>query len=92
MILYQRGALPNVTRCHVHDLRRTPITRMPDPGFELFIAHKMANHVLPGVLAHYNHNEYMPHREAALKAWAHRIDEMTKPDSKVVAGRFGQAA
>ena len=91
-ILFERGALPNVTRCHVHDLRRTLITRLPDLGFELFIAHKIANHALPGVLAHYNHNEYMPQREAALKAWAHLIDEMAKPDSKVVAGRFGQAA
>ena len=76
----------------MHDLRRTLITRLPDLGFELFIAHKIANHALPGVLAHYNHNEYMPQREAALKAWAHLIDQMTKPDSKVVAGRFGQAA
>lgn len=92
MILFERGALPNFTRCHVHDLRRTLITRLPDLGFELFIAYKIANHALPGVLAHYNHNEYMPQREAALKAWAHLIDEMTKPDSKVVAGRFGQAA
>jgi len=92
MILFERGALPNVTRCHVHDLRRTLITRLPDLGFEFFIAHKIANHALPGVLAHYNHNEYMPQREAALKAWAHLIDKMAKPDSKVVAGRFGQAA
>lgn len=28
MILFERGALPNVTRCHVHDLRRTLITRL----------------------------------------------------------------
>lgn len=50
MILFERGALPNVTRCHVHDLRRTLITRLPDLGFELFIAHKIANHALLGVL------------------------------------------
>ena len=84
-MLFARGALPNVTRCTVHDLRRTLITRLPDLGFELFIAHKIANHVLPGVLAHYNHNEYMSQREAALKAWAHLIVEMANPDSKVVS-------
>ena len=92
LLLFVRGALPNVTRCHVHDLRRTPITRLPDLGFEPFIAHKIANHVLPGVLAHYNHNECLPQREAALKAWAHLIDEMAKPGSKVVAARFGKPA
>ncbi len=81
--VFERGALPNVTRCTVHDLRRTLITRLPDLGFEPFIAHKIANHVLPGVLAHYNHNEYMQKREEALKAWAHLIDEMAKPESKV---------
>ncbi len=81
--LFKRGELPNVTRCTVHDLRRTFITRLPDLGFELFIAHKIANHVLPGVLAHYNHNEYMQQREAALKAWAHLVTELAKPDSNV---------
>jgi len=71
--LFRRGLLPSVTPCHVHDLRRTLITRLPDLGFEPFLAHKIANHVLPGVMAHYNHNEYLPQREAALKAWAERI-------------------
>lgn len=76
--LFARGALPNVTRCVVHDLRRTLITRLPDLGFEPFIGHKIANHVLPGVLAHYNHNAYEAQREAALKAWAERVEALAK--------------
>lgn len=76
--LFVRGALPNVTRCVVHDLRRTLVTRLPDLGFEPFIGHKIANHVLPGVLAHYNHNTYEAQREAALKAWANRIEALAK--------------
>lgn len=76
--LFARGALPNVTRCVVHDFRRTLITRLPDLGFEPFIGHKIANHVLPGVLAHYNHNSYEAQREAALKAWADRIEALAK--------------
>jgi len=67
----------------VHDLRRTLITRLPDLGFELFIGHKIANHVLPGVLAHYNHNSYEPQREAALKAWAGRIEALVKGENVV---------
>lgn len=33
--------------------RHTLITRLPDLGFEHFIGHNIANHVLPGVLEHY---------------------------------------
>lgn len=76
--LFVRSALPNVTRCVVHDFRRTLVTRLPDLGFEPFIGHKIANHVLPGVLAHYNHNTYEAQREAALKAWADRIEALAK--------------
>jgi integrase len=32
--LFKSGKLPNVTPCHVHDFRRTLITRLPDLGFE----------------------------------------------------------
>ena len=76
LTLFKRNALPNVTPCVVHDLRRTLITRLSDLGFEPFIGHKIANHVLPGVLAHYNHNAYEAQREAALRAWAERIEIM----------------
>lgn len=71
--MFKRGHLPGITQCHVHDLRRTLITRLPDLGFEPFIGHKIANHVLPNVLAHYNHAEYLPERKRALHAWAERI-------------------
>lgn len=83
LTLFNKGALPNVTRCHVHDFRRTLITRLPDLGFEPFIGHKIANHVLPGVLAHYNHNAYEAQREAALKAWAERIEALAKGENVV---------
>ncbi len=72
--MFRRGALKNITPCHVHDFRRILISRLPDLGFEPFIGHKIANHVLPGVLGHYNHNEYLTQREAALRAWADRIE------------------
>ncbi|MBZ0104610.1 MAG: integrase arm-type DNA-binding domain-containing protein [Sulfuricella denitrificans] len=88
LTLFNKGALPNVTRCHVHDFRRTLITRLPDLGFEPFIGHKIANHVLPGVLGHYNHNSYEPQREAALKAWASRIEELVTGDNIVQLQRM----
>ena len=76
LTMFKGGKLPNVTQCHVHDFRRTLITRLPDLGFEPFIGHKIANHVLSGVFAHYNHNSYEEQREAGLKAWALRIEAL----------------
>ena len=78
--LFKSGKMPNVTRCHVHDFRRTLISRLPDLGFEPFIGHKIANHVLSGVFAHYNHNSYEAQRKAALEAWADRIEALVTSD------------
>lgn len=75
--MFKAGKLPNVTQCHVHDFRRTLISRLPDLGFEPFLGHKIANHVLSGVFAHYNHNSYEEQRKAALEAWAARIETLT---------------
>lgn len=76
LTMFKRGTLPNVTPCHVHDFRRTLISRLPDLGFEPFLGHKIANHVLGGVFGHYNHNSYEEQREAALKAWAVKLDTL----------------
>ncbi len=75
--LFKAGKLPNVTPCHVHDFRRTLISGLPDLGFEPFLGHKIANHVLSGVFAHYNHNSYEELRSKALRAWAARITTMS---------------
>jgi len=89
--LFKRGALPAVTPCHVHDLRRTLITRLPDLGFESFVGHKIAGHVLPGILAHYNHNEYLSKRQAAMKTWAEQIHFLSS-EKKIIPLRQPTAA
>jgi integrase len=89
--MFKRGQLPNVTPCHVHDFRRTLVSRLPDIGVEAFVGHKIANHRLPGVLGIYNHAEYLPEREAALKKWADRI-ELLAAKGTVIQGSFKQAA
>ena len=76
-ILFKRGSLPNVTPCHVHDFRRTLITRLPDLGFEYIIGNKIANHKLMGVMGHYNHAEHLPERKRALEVWANQIQPVT---------------
>jgi len=78
LTMFKHGKLTNVTQCHVHDFRRTLISRLPDLGFEPFLGHKIANHVLSGVFAHYNHNSYETQRKAALEAWAARIEMLAR--------------
>jgi len=85
--LFKGSKLPNVTRCHVHDFRRTLITRLPDLGFAPFMGHKIANHVLSGVFAHYNHNSYEEQRKAALEAWAARIETLTSGTNVIQMAR-----
>lgn len=76
LTLFNTKKLPNVTRCHVHDFRRTLITRLPDLGFEAWLGHKIANHVLSGMFDRYNHNTYDQQQKAALEAWAARLEAL----------------
>lgn len=75
-MMFKAGKLPNVTRCTIHDFRRTLISRLPDLGFEPFLGHKIAGQILSGVFAHYNHNSYEAQRKLALDAWAARIESL----------------
>ena len=74
LTLFKRGLLPDVTQCHVHDFRRTLITRLPELGFDPLIGNKIANHKLQGVLGHYNHAEHLSERKRALEDWAEWIE------------------
>ena len=90
--LFKGGKLPGVTPCHVHDFRRTLITRLPDLGFEPFLGHKIANHVLSGVFAHYNHNAYEEQLRLALIAWAEQLEVLVAvaADAMLKAGGMGK--
>jgi len=83
LTMFKRGVLHNVTPCHIHDLRHTLITRLPDLGFELHIGHKIANHKMTGMMEIYNHNEYLEKREEALLKWAARIEELASGSNVV---------
>jgi hypothetical protein len=78
--MFKKEFFPNVTHCHLHDFRRTLISLLPDLGFDPFIGHKIANHVLSGVFAHYNHNSYENLRKKALYTWADKIIAVSKVD------------
>lgn len=61
-----------------HDLRRTLSTRLSDLGAEPYVIEKILNHRMTGVMAVYNHAEYMPQREAALKLWGRKVAELRR--------------
>lgn len=81
--MFRLGHLPKVTPCHIHDLRRSLISGLPDLGFAAHIGHKIANHRLQGVFAIYNHAEYMDERKAALHAWADRIESIASSNNVI---------
>lgn len=81
--LFRLGHLPKVTPCHIHDLRRSLISGLPDLGFAAHIGHKIANHQLQGVFAIYNHAEYMDDRKAALHLWAERIEALANCENVI---------
>lgn len=59
-----------------HDLRRTAATRMNDAGVEPFIAERVLNHTLEGVMAVYNRAEYERERIEAAKVLEQAILEV----------------
>lgn len=81
--MFRLGHLQKVTPCHIHDLRRSFISGLPDLGFAAHIGHKIANHQLQGVFAIYNHAEYMDERKAALYLWAERIETISNCDNVI---------
>lgn len=68
-----------------HDLRRTMASRMGDLGHAPHVIEKCLNHALDGVLAVYQHSEWMPERRAAFDSWGAKVDELRHADpAKVV--------
>lgn len=80
-------ALRHVTKrlglqqCSPHVLRHTFTTLVSGLGIAPHVVEKILNHSLGGVLAVYNHHEFMPERETALQAWAARITTLLTAES-----------
>jgi integrase len=62
-----------------HDLRRTLASRMGDLNIPPHVIEKGLNHSLGGLLAVYQHQEYLPERKAAFEAWGASLDLLTAP-------------
>jgi integrase len=60
-----------------HDLRRTLASRMGDLNIPPHVIEKCLNHSLGGLLAVYQHQEYLPERKAAFEVWGASLDLLT---------------
>lgn len=61
-----------------HDLRRTMATRLSEHGVAPHVIEKMLNHQMEGVMAVYNHAEYLPERKAAWRLWGRLLSAWRK--------------
>jgi integrase len=70
-----------------HDLRRTAASLMTGMGISRLVVGKILNHAEPGVTAVYDRHAYDSEKQAALKRWADRLEEIItgKPAAKVVS-------
>ena len=76
-----------------HGFRATASTALNELGFRGdWIEKQLAHEERKQSRASYNHAVYLDGRRDMLQTWANVIDEMAKPESKVIAGHFGQAA
>jgi integrase len=70
-----------------HDLRRTAASLMTGMGISRLVVGKILNHAEPGVTAVYDRHAYDSEKQAALKRWADRLEEIItgKQAGKVVS-------
>lgn len=61
-----------------HDLRRTMATHLGEMGIGLHIIEKMLNHKLEGILAVYQHSEWLPDRKKAYDLWGRQLEQLSK--------------
>lgn len=64
----------------LHDLRHTAHTGMGGLGIAPYVIEKILNHTLPGIMAVYNHQEYLSEREKALELWGEYLDRLQNAD------------
>jgi integrase len=67
-----------------HDLRRTMASRMADLGTAPHVIEKCLNHKLEGVLAVYQHAQWMPERKQAFERYGEKVATLLAADPKKV--------
>ncbi|HDM8230071.1 TPA: integrase arm-type DNA-binding domain-containing protein [Vibrio campbellii] len=69
----------------LHDLRRSFVTYLNDYGVEPYIAELLAGHSLSGVMAVYNHSQYLDKKGRALAMWLEHLNMLSHPSENVTS-------
>ncbi|MFL5216732.1 MAG: tyrosine-type recombinase/integrase [Microvirga sp.] len=80
----------SVSRCRLHDLRRTVVSGMARLGVPPHVADKILNHTagtISGVAAVYQRHEFMAERKDALDAWARHLSAIVRTTTVRVEDR-----
>ena len=70
-----------------HDLRRSMATQLAEVGVAGHVVEKMLNHRMEGVMAVYNHAEYLPERRLAWRVWAKHLMRVSHKDAELPLGQ-----
>ncbi|EPI4694237.1 tyrosine-type recombinase/integrase [Morganella morganii] len=68
----------------LHDLRRSFSTKLNDLGIAPHIVEQLLGHSMPGVMAVYNHSQYMPDKLDALNKWYDRLCLLANPHGNII--------
>lgn len=74
----------------LHDLRRTIATRLNENGIMPHVVEQLLGHSLGGVMAVYNHSQYLSEKQNALDFWYERVYRLANPDCDIalITGRY----
>ncbi|MBS3894033.1 tyrosine-type recombinase/integrase [Serratia marcescens] len=61
----------------LHDFRRSMATKLNDLGIAPHVVEQLLGHSMPGVMAIYNHSQYLPEKLNALEVWFDRIEKLS---------------
>lgn len=76
-----------------HGCRATASTALNEAGYRHDVIERQLSHIEEDdVRRAYNRADYMAERATMMQEWANLIDEMAKPESKVIPGRFAKVA
>lgn len=87
-----RAMKSDVQHFVIHDFRRTASTHLHEMGLSSDAIEKALAHSIKGIKGVYNRAQYADERRKILQLWATFVDAQINEGSKVVIGRFGQAA
>lgn len=68
----------------LHDLRRSFSTKLNDLGIAPHVVEQLLGHSMPGVMAVYNHSQYLAEKLDALNKWYERLNLLANPHNNII--------